>query len=382
MKRLTMTVALAAAVATSGCSWLGKETSAVQPAELDKLIDARSSVVNWSRDTGSGTDDLDVKLVATLDGSSVYVADADGNVTAVESNSGSTRWSVDVDLDLRGGPGAGEGLVVVGSSEGDLVALSSTGGQELWRAKLDSEVSGVPMIANGMVVAHTTNGKLAGVSASSGEIVWVFHRTGPILRLRGTGKPVAEGGSLYSGLDAGKLVKLDIATGRPAWETSISYPSGRTELERVVDIDSRPVIAGNTIFTVSYQGEIASVDKNKGSVNWRKRFSSHQGLVFDGQTLYVSDSEGSVVAVNGATGEELWKQKGLYGRRISAPAMAGGYIAVADYEGYLHWLSPADGSMVARIRAVSSSVQAPLVSTGNRVIVFGTEGQLASVASP
>ena len=382
MRRITMTIAVAAVLATSGCGWFSKEKSAVQPAELDKQIGSRSSTVNWSTDTGSGTDDLDMKLEATLSGSTVYVADADGRVSAIDSNSGGTLWSSDVDLDLRGGPGAGGGMVVVGSSEGDLVALSSGGGQEMWRAKLDSEVSGVPLVANGIVVAHTTNGKLVGVNQSSGEIAWIFHRTGPALRLRGSAQPVADGDVLYSGLDAGKLVKLNIATGRPEWETPISYPSGRTELERVVDIDSRPVVAANTVYTVSYQGEMASVDKKKGSVNWRHRFSSHQGLVFDGSTLYSADSRGNVVAIDSKTGNEIWKQEGLYGRRLSAPALAGGYLAVADFEGYLHWLSPADGSIVARIRAVSSSVQAPPIAIGNRVIVYGIKGQLASVTAP
>ncbi|OOZ44912.1 outer membrane protein assembly factor BamB [Solemya velum gill symbiont] len=382
MKHLTMSIAMAAIIASSGCSWLSRETSAVVPAELDKQINQRGSAVTWSKDTGSGNDELAAKLEATLSGSSIYVADADGRVSAVDSNSGATLWNVDVDLDLRGGPGVGGGLVVVGSTEGDLVALTSGNGSESWRAKLDSEIAVVPLVANGMVVAHTTDGKLVGINAASGETTWVFHRSGPSLRLRGAAQPVVDGEYLYSGLDAGKLVKLDIATGRSQWETPISWPSGRNELDRVVDIDSRPVVTGNRVYTVSYQGQMAAVGKKKGAVEWSIPFSSHQGLAFDGTVLYAANARGNVVAVDSANGHELWRQKALHGRRLSAPALAGGYLAVADYEGYVHWLSPADGSLVARIRAVKSAVQAPLVTSGNRVIVYGSEGQLASVSAP
>ena len=382
MKSFLLPILLVALATTSGCGWFSREKSAVIPAELDKQIGTGGSAVAWSRDVGAGSSGLDMKLEAKLSGGSVYVADTKGRVTAVNAATGNSQWSTDVNLPLRGGPGVGEGLVVVASAKGDLVALDASNGKERWRAKVLSEVNSVPMIASGMVVAHANDGRIIGFDSANGERRWSFQRPGPTLRLRGTAQPVADGSYLYSGLDGGKLVKIDIASGRPAWEVAIAYPSGRTELERVVDIDSSTVIGDTQVFTVSFQGDMAAVEKNRGTVTWRRDFSSHQGLVLDGAAIYASDSRGAVVAIDRKTGEQLWRNNSLAGRQLSAPAVAGGKLAVADLEGYVHWLSLADGRILARVRPVSSAVKAPLVADGNRVIVYGSKGQLAAVTAP
>ncbi len=382
MKRFVLLVLTVTLVTTSGCGWFSREKSSLQPAELDKQISAGGAAVAWSRDVGAGSAGLDMKLEVTLSGNTLYVADVKGRVNAINAASGSNQWSRDLNLPLRGGPGVGEGLVVVVSAKGDVVALDLANGTERWRAKLATEINSVPMVAAGVVVTHANDGRIVGFDAATGERRWSFQRPGPTLRLRGTAQPVADGAALYSGLDGGKLVKIDIATGRPAWETSISYPSGRTELERIVDIDSRTLIGDNQVYTVSFQGDIAAVEKNRGTVIWRRDFSSHQGMVFDGTLLYASDSTGAIAAIDSRTGEQVWRNSSLFGRQLSAPALAGGKLAVADFEGHVHWLSTTDGRILARVRAVSSAVKAPLISDGNRVIVYGSKGQLAAVTAP
>lgn len=381
MKKL---LALLAAITllNSGCSWFSRVEPAVDISELTELASPLASRVNWSRDVGEGTDEEGVRLVVSLDGSTVYVANYGGTILALNSQSGSTVWSQDAGIDLAGGPGAGNGLVIAGSTEGDVIALSQSGGAESWRATVSTEVTSVPAAGNGIVAVHTNDGKIVGLDSATGEQRWLFHRAPPVLSLRGSGMPVFEGDALFCGMDGGRLVRLNASTGIPVWETPIAYASGRTELEQIVDIDGNMVLAGNTLFVTSYQGDMAAVNKSDGKVRWRRSFSSHQGLASDGVNLYASDSNGHVFGISREDGSILWKQEVLAGRQLSPVVVLGSHVAVADLEGYLHWLSTADGRIVSRVRPVSSKVSAPLVTNGSSVYVYGEAGELASVSPP
>ena len=381
MKKLLALLA-ATTLLTSGCSWFSREEPAVDISELTELANPLASRVNWSKDVGEGADGEGVELVVSLDGSVVYVANFGGTIVALNSLSGSTVWSKDVGVDLAGGPGAGNGLVLAGSTEGDIIALSQSSGAESWRSTVSTEVTSVPATGNGIVAVHTNDGKIVGLDSASGEQRWLFHRSPPILSLRGSGMPVFEGNALYCGMDGGRLVKLNASTGIPAWETPIAYASGRNELEQIVDIDGNMVLAGNSIYVATYQGDMAAVNKSDGKVRWRRSFSSHQGLASNGLNLFASDSSGHVFGISREDGSVLWKQESLSGRQLSPVVVVGSYVAVADLEGYLHWLSTADGRIVSRVRAVSSRVTAPLVTNGSSVFVYGEEGELASISPP
>jgi outer membrane protein assembly factor BamB len=367
---------------TSGCSWFSREEPAVDISELTELASPLASRVNWSTDVGEGADGEGVELVVSLDGSVVYVANFGGNIVAIDSLSGKTIWSKDTGVELAGGPGAGNGLVLAGSTEGDIIALSQSNGAENWRSTVSTEVTSVPATGNGVVAVHTNDGKIVGFDSATGEQRWLFHRSPPVLSLRGSGMPVFEGNALFCGMDGGRLVKLNASTGIPYWETPIAYASGRNELEQIVDIDGNMVLAGNSLYVVTYQGEMAAVNRADGKVRWRRSFSSHQGLASDGVNLYASDSNGHVFGISREDGSVLWKQELLSGRQLSPVVVVGSYVAVADLEGYLHWLSTADGRIVSRVRAVSSRVTAPLVTNGSSVFVYGEDGELASVSPP
>lgn len=381
MKKLIRLILLATVLLASGCSFLGIEKSSVDVAELVPLAGMQSARVVWNSNLGKGADGKGVKLVASVDGSTLYVAHFDGKVEAVSASSGASLWRTDLDTQISGGPGVGDGLVISGTTEGDVIALSQSTGGESWRTAVSTDIPAVPVSARGIVVVHTNDGKLYGLDAATGGQLWLFHRATPVLSLRGAGTPVIEGNSLYSGLDGGKLVKLDLMSGRPSWETPITYASGRTELDRVVDIDGLLVLGPSLLYVVTYQGDMAAVNKSDGKVKWRTAYSSWQGVISDGHALYASDADGYVAAVNPHNGEILWRQKALSGRRLSPPVIAGNLIAVADLEGYVHWLSPQDGSIVARVEAVSSGVRAPLVVQGSVVYVYGDKGELAAVTA-
>jgi outer membrane protein assembly factor BamB len=350
------------------------------PAELVELKSRISVKKLWSTSIGSGSESDRVKLVPFVAGGRVYVANREGYVKALDSSSGRVIWSVEKEgLEISGGPGAGEGLVLVGTSNGEVLALSQENGSEVWRSRVSSEVLSVPKAALGMVVVHTVDGKLYALNVSDGKIAWMYDRSIPVLTLHGNSSPVISGSKVICGFANGKLIAFDIESGQQYWEATIAVPTGRSELERIVDIDGDPVVQGGMVYVATYQGQLAAVDERTGEVAWRRKLSSYAGLGADYGYLYVSDDEDNVWAIDPNNSSSMWKQAKLNYRKLTAPAVLGKYIVVGDFEGYLHWLSPEDGSMLARSRVGSSPISTPPVIDGKVAYVLGDGGELAAI---
>jgi len=360
-------------------SWFGDDVKEVEPNELTDFEKTLQVKILWDTDTGSGTDNLRLRLIPRVDGGRVYAADSDGQVQAFDSLTGERIWGVDLDLPLSGGPGSGDGLVLLGTTDGEVVALNAENGEQLWKAQVSSEVLSVPAAESGVVVVHSIDGKLVGLSTADGKPLWLYSRKVPVLTLRGSSSPVINGGVVYTGFAGGKLVAVDLQKGFVQWEVSITAPSGRSELERMVDIDGDPFISDGTVYVATYQGELAAVSEYSGTLLWRRKLSSYSGIDADWRNLYVSDDAGNVWGINPVNGAAMWKQDKLLNRRLSAPAVIDGYVVVGDYEGYLHWLSHDDGKMVARTRIGSAAITSPPVMSDGVVYVFGDGGALAAV---
>ncbi len=350
------------------------------PAEL---VDLNSSIKVrkiWSTSVGSGSSADRVKLVPYVRGGRVYVANREGEIKALDSGSGRVIWSVEKEgLEISGGPGAGEDLVLIGTSNGEVVALSDQDGSEKWRARVSSEVLSVPKVGMGVVVVHTIDGKLYAMDVSDGKLKWVYDRSIPVLTLHGNSSPVISGSAVICGFASGKLIAFDLESGQQIWESTIAVPTGRSELERMVDIDGDPVLQNGMVYVATYQGQLAAVSEQTGEVVWRRKLSSYAGLGADFDNLYVSDAEDKVWAIDPKNSSSLWKQSKLHGRRLSAPAVLGEYVVVGDFEGYLHWMSPEDGHLVARIRVGDASISTPPVIDGKVAYVLGDGGELAAI---
>lgn len=292
---------------------------------------------------------------------------------ALNAITGKPLWRVQTGLEISGGPGVDGELVFVGTRDAELVALSSETGEEQWRAPVSSEILSVPKSALGVVVVHTVDGKLFGFDVLDGRQIWLYERPIPVLTLHGSSSPAVSGGRVLVGFASGKLVALDILNGTLLWETSVTLPSGRSELERMVDIDGDPLVMGGLVFVTTYQGQLAAVGEDNGSVFWRKDLSAYSDIRADWRGLYVSDAAGQVWAFDPGNGVALWKNKDLLNRGLSAPAVLGDYVVVGDFEGYLHWLSSVDGGLVARVRVGSEPILSPIVAD-DRLYVYGTGG--------
>lgn len=382
MKRLPLLILLGGLL--SGCStlssWfdgmLGGEDNTEPPTPLADLESSVTFVRHWSTDVGVGNDRQFINLQPAVSGEQIYAADRKGRVVKLEADTGKRLWSVDTKASLAAGPGVGEGLVVVGSSDGYVIALDTGSGAERWRAEVSSEVLAVPRIDLDKVIVQTADGTIAALAGNDGRQLWINDRTVPVLTLRGTGSPAAALGLVVAGFSTGKLVAYSADKGFPVWEKSVAIPQGRSELERIVDIDGNPVIIGNAVYVTTYQGRVAMLELGTGEITWERDMSSSAGLGVDFSQVYVTDDKSHVWALSRSTGASAWKFEGLAWRGLTAPVPIGDYVAVADALGYVHLLSRYDGHVVGRIEVDDDGIRARPLAVGDTLYVYGNSGKL------
>ena len=366
-------------VLSAGCSWFGGSDNSLPPAELKTIAQPMEVRSLWETQIGAGAKSQFIRLTPALADGRLYAASFDGAVVALDALSGQRLWETQTQLPITGGVGvSGNDLVLFGTNKGEVVALRQENGQEAWRAQVSSEVLAPPRAASGIVVVRTGDGKFTGLDARTGERRWVYAHVLPALSLRGDAPPLLTQNLVIAGLETGKLLVLSLDKGLPVTEKTIAPPRGRTEIERLIDIDAEPKIFGDTLYMVAYRGSIAAIDMRSGNLLWNRELSSYAGLDVDARQVYVSDETDAVLALDRRNGGTLWKQAEMTGRRLSAPVATDQHVVVGDFEGYLHWLSKDSGQIVGRIRAASKAIVAPPLAAGNIVFVQGQGGALGA----
>jgi outer membrane protein assembly factor BamB len=369
---------LLAGLALAGLAGCDKDKEVDLPAELVD-IESRIAVKRlWSTSVSGNDPALRLALGLAGDGERLFAAGHDGSVHAFALEDGREIWRFKSKLGLSAGPGVGEGLVVVGTNDGDLLALAAVDGTQRWRVKLSGEVLAAPLVAGGKVVVRTVDGRLRALGAVDGAEAWVIEEPVPRLSLRGNAPPVLSGDAVLSGFDTGKLVAVTLASGELLWEALVSAPRGRTELERLSDLDAAVHVAGDDIYAVGFQGRVAMLARESGQVWWGRDASSYRGLALDDDRLYVSSSTGDVLGMQRRDGSLLWTQEGLKHRRLGAPAVVGSTVLVGDFEGYLHFLDRDSGEFVARERLGSDRISAAPFVVGDRAFVIDDGGKLVA----
>jgi outer membrane protein assembly factor BamB len=323
-----------------------------------------------------GAKPLRLGLGLAVQGNRVFAAGRKGEVAAFDLASGRTLWRTKTKLALSGGPGAGAGLIVVGSTFGDLVALNAADGAVRWKVRLNGEVLSAPAVNERLIAVRTVDGKLHAVALKDGKELWAQEQQVPRLSLRGTSTPVMTGDLVLSGFDNGKVAAVNVSDGSIQWETTIAPARGKTELERLDDVDSTVRVSGSDVYAVGFQGRISMLALDTGQTWWSHDASSFRGLGLDDECLYVSTADGEVVALRRRTGTEIWRQKALLHRRLSAAVEADTTIVTADYQGYVHWLDKATGALAARARAGKVRISNAPVVVGNMVLVVNDAGKI------
>ena len=309
---------------------------------------------------------------------SVFTASREGTVQRIEE--GRVQWKVALGYPLSAGIGADAKFLAVGTEKGDVVLLSSETGKTLWKVNLASEVLAAPTLSSDGVVVRTGDNRITLLSLEDGKRKWSYQRTTPSLSLRSTASPVVSDRYVFVGFPGGKLLALGMSNGAPLWEGTVALPKGATELDRVADIVAAPVIDGSQVCAVAFQGRVACFDLGQsGALIWARDLSSAAGLALDGRYLFVTDEKGAVHALDRLTGSSLWKQDKLSHRRVGAPIVIRGSVAVADGEGYVHLLSRDDGMFLGRIKTDGSPVRANLKTLGSALLVQTSGGELTAI---
>lgn len=368
---------LLTAMVLAACSSDGKVR---EPAELQDIVSPplRPSVA-WRASIGSGSDELYGELEAAVAEDAVYAADVDGRVYALDPENGERIWQAETGARVISGPTVAGNAVLVGTMEGEIIALKRADGAQYWRSTISSEALAPPASDGTLVLARAGDGRVYGLSAVSGARVWIFDRGVPNLTLRGLGAPVIAGSAAFVGMDNGRVAALRMLDGQPVWEQLIAAPTGRNELERLNDVDAALLFDDGDLFAASFGGELARVDGDTGQVLWRRTVKSYNGFARIGDLVITTDEAGVVWALDANSGAAAWKNEDLKYRRLSAPAAFQGRLVVGDFEGYLHWLDPKDGRLVARMRAGSDPIRSAPVAGERALYVLSTSGRLSAI---
>jgi outer membrane protein assembly factor BamB len=394
MKRIPVLVLVALALALGGCNWiknLGKKDNVAPPTPLVEFAPTVKVERVWSEGVAAGAGDSGVALAPALADGRLYAASVDGTIEAIDAASGRTLWSTRLgarhgflwhrgenSLRWSGGPGASGDLLVVGGLDGQVYALSAQDGSERWHVQLTSEVIAPPAIGDGTVVVRTNDGRLAGLSVADGTEKWVLDQSVPALSLRGSSAPLIANGVVYDGFDSGKVVAVRVEDGNELWAQALANGEGRTEVERLADVDGNIVSDGSALYAVGYRGRIAALALDSGRPLWQRDLSSYAGAAVSGDAVVAVDAEGNVWAFDRATGVNLWKQDQLKYRWLGAPAIQGKYVVVADSEGWVHWLNLEDGKFAARERLGRKAIAGVPVVSGDLVYIEDVKGHIGA----
>lgn len=346
------------------------------PAELTDVAAKRKVGRLWSQSLGGDSERLRLALRPAFADGTVYAASHDGEVTAVAADSGRRNWSIKTKLPLSAGPDVGAGAVILGSSDGDVIALDAATGAQRWRKSVSSEVLAQPLITGDIVVVRTVDGHLEGLSLTDGTTRWSVDETVPRLTLRGTAPPVLAGDRVIAGFDNGKVLAIDPKNGEILWNTIVNAPGGRTELERLADIDAPARVVGDDIFVVGFQGRVAMLALDSGQIWWARDASSYRGFSMDETNLYLTNADSVVIAMRRSDGAVQWEQQALRRRGLTAPALDGDALVVGDFEGYLHWLDKATGEIVARQKTDGERITNAALAVDGRTFVQTDSGKL------
>ena len=346
----------------------GREAIELEPlAEFESTATAK---ILWQAKLGSaGNYDFSPVVEAGV----VYAASAEGDLLKLDSTNGKELWRIKVDEKLTGGVGVGGSLVLVGTQKGAVYAYDNAGKLQ-WLSRLSSEVLSAPKYYDGMVIVRTGDSRIYGINADDGSRKWVYDRTSPALTLRSSAGLVVDGGAVYAGFAGGKLAAIRADNGNLLWEASVAQPKGVTEIERIADITSLPMVDGPLVYAVAYQGRIAAVDRATGRVVWNRDISSLTGLSHEDARIYVSHAVGSVYALDYATGKTYWRQAALKDRQVTAPLPMGDRVAVGDIEGYVHFLKREDGAFSARIKTDETPIMPQLVTINSDTLLAQSRG--------
>ena len=374
LQRFLLVLFIFAGVVLAGCS---STEPREQPAAVPEATGDAPVREIWSRRFAQGHDGQFLFMTPVVVEDQVFISTANGYIGAYDARLGRRDWWKQLDARLIAGVGADSDHLYVVTRNGKLMALSHSG-EPRWEAALPNEAL-VPPQSNGrQVIVQTIDGEVLAFDQSDGERSWQYDSNMPVLSFRGTATPYVDGSRVVTGFDNGRVVSLDVNTGRVQWQQALGTASGRTELERIVDVDASPVVRDGTVYITGYQGKVAALSLRSGEERWSRSVSSLRAPAVGEDNVVVAAYDGRVIGYDLASRREAWRHDKLQWRRLSSPVTLGDHVLVGDFEGYLYAIRQADGSIDGRAQVDEKGIRSPMVRYRDRVILFGNGGQIAS----
>ncbi|MEW7864280.1 outer membrane protein assembly factor BamB [Aeromonas diversa] len=394
MRNLFKKVVLGAAVslALQGCSLFNSDEDVNPMAPLPTIESAFQGETDWSSSVGGGIGDFYSQLRPAINGDRIYAASRDGDVTALERSNGDEVWSIDLaDLEinadkrsarLSGGLTLAYGKIFLGSENGVVYALSEEKGEVLWQVKVPGEVVASPAVADGRVVVLTTSGQLIALDSEDGKQLWSLSEEQPPLTLRSAAMPIITNGAVLYGRADGRVGIALLSNGQPVRQSKVADPRGATELDRMVDVDATPLVAGDELYAIAYNGQLVARKLLSGDEVWKRKYSAYRDMAVSGDDIFITDSRSHLFAVDKRNGLELWSNTKLENRTVTAPVVLGDYVVVGDVEGYLYWIDRFDGTIKAMQELDSSGLYAAPLVDGDTLYIQSRSGKLYAIKRP
>ena len=361
----------------AGCA--GEEDT-IQVSPLPEVVSSFTPKALWDAEVGGGVENYYSKLSPIYAYDKIFAAAREGEVAALDPSTGEVIWALDLNVanifNISGGLTAAYDRLFFGTEAGELVAIDAETGDLLWRVDVGGEVLSKPLADENLVIVHTSKGDLAAFDGNTGEQRWRVATDVPNLTLRGDSSPSSAGGGVFWGMANGRLGAAFIGNGNVIWQQPIGVPKGASEIDRLVDIDAKPLVVGTTLFTIGYNGQLVAIDLRSGQVIWKRNYSGTNDLAIEGETLYFSNDQDVIYAVDARSGTELWSNNALKHRQLTAPAIIDGYLVLGDAEGYLHWLDSSTGDFVAQQEFDSSGFAVPPIQVGSDFLATTRNGEL------
>lgn len=378
MKLPSLVTAVAILGLLAGCA--GKVEPQYPPKELERFDETVSLSTDWSQRVGKGLGRAKYPISPTQGGGVIFAADERGRVSAVDADDGDTHWSVNLDTPVSSGLTAVAGRVYLGTRNGEVLALSQDDGEVEWRTRVSSEVLAAPQANSQQLIVQSVDGTVTALDRVTGDELWIHTSSQPALTLRGTGTPRTIDPVTFVGFANGRLATLDNRSGQPLWEMRIAVPQGRSEVDRLVDLDGQPLLTPDgRLYVTSYNGRLTALEATSGEVLWERDHSSFLTPLLVGDFLFTVNEANHVLAMDAMSGELVWRNDDLEGRWLTAPEFADGKLVVGDYEGYVHLLEARNGELAGRTRVNKSGISVRPLTDGNRIFVQANDGRLEAL---
>ncbi|MCE0801918.1 outer membrane protein assembly factor BamB [Buttiauxella sp. A2-C1_F] len=374
----------------SGCSLFSGEEDVVKMSPLPTVENQFEPEKSWSTSVGSGIGDFYSNLHPAWQDGNIYAADRRGTVKAVNADDGKEVWSVDLSEKtnfyssnlpalLSGGVTVDGAHVYIGSEKAQVYALNTSDGSIAWQSKAAGEVLSRPVVSDGVVLVHTSNGQLQAFDETDGAVKWTVNLDMPALSLRGESAPAVAFGAAIVGGDNGRVSAVLMKQGQLIWQQRISQATGATEIDRLSDVDTTPVIVNGVVYALAYNGNLTALDLRSGQVMWKRELGSVNDFIVDANRIFLVDQNDRVVALNADGGVTLWTQSDLLHRNLTSPVLYNGYLVVGDSEGYMHWINADDGRFVAQQKVDSSGFQTEPVVASDKLLIQAKDGTLYAI---